>query len=293
MPATRRYRIRFFRLAVYDPQGQRLAANAAGQLISTALAGAAPLPQIVLVPDYSHQSREVRWTNATQLEGCFAKLRSDAPHVIRAATNQEVAINLQRGDKIVDKSYFIFFSNVSLLAFQMNREGGSISRFMEYLAYLMPPNHVTVLEEMINADMLNRLDDHEVKWIEVAFVRPRNVQNIVPNDWTGNTIQALGGVNAGRVQMRISAPRAETLGARASNFLEGLFRNGAPVTLKAKFDDLYSPVDLLAEVVQGDIEVQLTGGYAHPAAILGGMMQVYQQQRDRLQAIVGDVEHLP
>ena len=293
MPATRHYRVRFFRLAVYDPQGQRLAANLAGQAISTALTAVDPLPQISLVQDYSHQVREVRWANPNRLEGCFAKLRPDAPHIVRAATNQELTINLQPGDKIVDKSYLIFFPSVSLLTFQMNRDGGSISRFMEYLSRLMPQGYVTILEEMINADTLNRLGQHEVKWIEVAFVRPRNVQNINPHDWTDNTIQALGGLNAGRVQMKISAPRAETLGDRASNFLERLFRNGEAVTLKAKFDDIYSPVDLLAEVVQGNIEVQLREGYPHPAAILDGMLQVYEQQRGRLQAIIGDVEHLP
>lgn len=287
------YRVRFFRVAVYDDQGQRIAPSVAGRKVANALTREIPLPQLNLVPDYDHQAREVSAANRGRLEGCFAKLRSDAPHVVRGNTGQEQQIRLLPGDKIVDKSYFIFFPSVSLLVFQMNRDGGTATRFFDYLNRLMPPRHMAVREDIIRPEAMDQLDDHEIKWFEVAFVRPRNVANANPNDWTSNTIGGLGGVNVGRVRLKVSAPRGGSLGGRAANFLQGFFRQGEPAGLRVKLEDIESPIDLLAEVVQGNIQVQLHDGYPHPAAILQGMMEIYNEQRDRLQAAIGDAERIP
>lgn len=285
------YRVRFFRLAVYDREGERLGAHAAGAVVANALTATNPLPQICLVPGYDHQAREISFATPDRLEGCFAKLRPDAPHIVRGNTEQR--IQLLPGDKVVDKSYLIFFPRVSLLAFQMNRDGGSITRFFEYLNRLLPNGQIAIREDIIQPGAMDRLEEHQLKWFDVAFVRPRNVANANPNDWTSRTISGLGGVNAGRIKLRVSAPRGDDLGGGVAPFLQGLFRLGEPVGLKAKFEDIESPVDLLAEVVQGDIQVALNNGYPHPAAVLQAIMECYIQQRDRLQAVFGDVERLP
>lgn len=285
------YRVRFFRVAVYDRDGERLDIAASGTAVANALTSANPLPQICLIPGYDHQARDIVRVAQDRFEGSFAKLRPDAPHIVRGNTEQR--IQLLPGDKVVDKSYLIFFPRVSMLVFQINRDGGSITRFFEYLNRLLPDGYLAIREDIIQPGALDRLQEHDVKWFDVAFVRPRNVANANPHDWTSRTISGLGGLNAGRVRLRVSAPRGDDLGGGIVDFLQGLFRFGEPVGLRAKLEDIESPIDLLAEVVQGDIHVTLHNGYPQPAAVLQAMIDCYAQQRDRLQAVFGNVERLP
>ena len=285
------YRVRFFRLAYYE-EGERFDSNVAGRSIVRLLTSANPMPQFNLALDYHYQVRETARSGGF-LHGCFAKLRSDAPHIVLGNTNQEQQIPLAPGDKVVDKSYFVFFPSVSLLAIQVNRDGGTITRLIDYLNQLLPPGQVILREDIIRPDAMEQLEEHEVKWLEVSFVRPRNIANARPNDWTSQTIGNLGGVNAGHVKVRIGAPRSDTLGGRTADFIQDLFRQGAPTAMRVKLEDVDSPIDLLAEVVQGDIQVRLQNGYPDPAIVLREILRVYREQRGRLQVVFGDAEPLP
>jgi hypothetical protein len=289
----RTYRVRFFRFAIYE-DGEQIPYQDAGRIVARVLAGPT-LPQLGLTQDYHYQLREVQRPNPNRYTGCFAKLRPDAPHIIRANTGQEQRIPLAPGDKIVDKSYFTFFPAVALLAMQMNRDGGSITRLVEYLNSLIATdgNRVLICEDIIRQDAMDQLEQHAVKWFEVSFVRPRNVRATNPNDWTSRTVGNLGGLNAGRVKIRVAAPRSDDLGGRTADFLHDLFRHGQPRSLKVKFEDMATPIDMLAEAIQGEIQLRLEGGYPDPGVVLREIMRVYVEQRDRIQEVFGDAERLP
>lgn len=291
--ATKTYKVRYYRIAIYERGADRLDSSTAGFLLEDLLANAGNIsfPQVSLTPGYEHQIRDVQLPVADRICGCFAKLRPDAPHIVRNDSEQKIP--LQPGDKIVDKSFWIYFPSRSLLVIQINRDGGSASRLVEYINKLLGVKYLAVKEDVIHRDALEKLDEHSVKWFEVSFVKPRSLQGLDPYDWSSNTIGDLGGINADRVKIRVSAPRGDDLGSKAGGFIKNLFKLGEPTCLKAKFEDIISPIDLLSEVIQGEIHVALTDGYPNSNDVVSALLQTYMQQQDTLQRAFGDDEVLP
>lgn len=288
----RTYKVRFFRLASYR-DGERLSDRETSALIGDALTQTNSLPQVSLISELHHQIRDIRRIKGKRVDGCFARLKPDAPHVVSAQTGQESQIPLKPGDKILDKSYFLYYEEASLLVYQMNKDGGSITRFVEYLNRLLPSSDVVCREDIIRPGFFEKVETHPIKWFDVTFVKPRNVQNVDPSDWTDSTISGLSGVNAERIKIRVSAPRQETLGAKAKKTITRMFEHGDPVGLKVQLEDIEEPIDLFSEVVQSSIEVTLTDGYPNPKSVVAALGDAYSNSKALLQDAIGDAQHLP
>ena len=273
--------------------GERLSDTETSTLIGDALTQANPLPQVSLVSELHHQTRDVRRISGKRIDGCFARLKPDAPHVVSAQTGQESQIPLMPGDKILDKSYFLYYEAASLLVYQMNRDGGSVTKFVEYLNHLLPSPTIVCREDIIRPGFFEKVETHPIKWFDVTFVKPRNMQNVDPGDWTDNTISGLNGINADRIKIRVSAPRQETLGTKAKKAITRMFQQGDPVGLKVQLEDIEEPIDLFSEVVQSSIEVTLTDGYPNPKSIIAALGDAYSNSKELLQDAFGDAQPLP
>lgn len=71
----------------------------------------------------------------TVWKGTFGKLRDDAPHLVNGA-DEEKELDLEDGDRLLEKCHYLYREQGNLLVWQLNRSSGGMSRFEDYLGAL-------------------------------------------------------------------------------------------------------------------------------------------------------------
>jgi hypothetical protein len=193
--------------------------------------------------------------------GVFATIRDDAPH-IREAKGGERAIPLALDEGILEKNHFIYYSDHSVLAYQINQRASHPTRFENYLRAMAGLGHAVTLDDMLNKDALQKLRHGIVKAFDVSFAAPRNPAAYDPTDFGRESLRMMErcGANSVRVTLKATHSDRGLLGWAKKTAME-LVRDPQVRKLQVKLDGEDSPIDLFADVISEKISVEMDGRY--------------------------------
>ena len=120
--------------------------------------------------------------------GSFARLRDEAPHVI-GATNIEREIDLEAGDRILEKTFFLYYEDTDIVVFQMSRNVGYLSRFAYYWSRLLNGVYVD-FPPVIDADRLQEILGAGIREVNFTYARSPGSGGAGPR-WTQRAMEML------------------------------------------------------------------------------------------------------
>lgn len=212
-------------------------------------------------------------------KGSFAKLRTDAPHVVDSADNEH-ELELEEGDRIVDKALFLFYANTNVLVWQTNRNAGSIGKLCEYLGricgtYVDLPWALDThsLEEALSRDI------HEVHF---TYIRPQIVEEDAPQ-WRQAAFDLIRSVQGAVGKFVVRAGRQESLGGRIKQMLPSALQSQHTKKIRVKFtDEPANLVDLFLSPIKDHITVPMLGRYPVAARVYEELAEAYGRQIHRI-----------
>jgi len=211
--------------------------------------------------------------------GSFARLRDEAPHVI-GATNIEREIDLEAGDRILEKIFFLYYEDSDVLVFQMSRNVGYLSRFAFYWSRLM--NGIFVdFPPVIDANRLQEILDSGVREVSFTYARSPGNQDGGPS-WTQRAMEMLRPVHGAVGKFTLRAPRGNILGGHVKDLVRWAARGGEVQRAKVLLQDEKDPIDLFLEPIKVRIDVRLNGSYPEEQSAIECLGEAYASQAHRL-----------
>ncbi|MCE0292441.1 hypothetical protein LVU62_06430 [Klebsiella variicola subsp. variicola] len=243
---------------------------------------------------------EIRFLERTRYgyRGVIGKHRAnDLPHVA-VAGGQEREILLEENENLLEKAYFHFYSQDSVLIIQRNRFCYS---WLLLSKYLSSSSQNTTVNPIIQANSLEWLLRNEVhiKTLEIGIARPRNAQIFenVEHDFNNALIATLNGTNSAKVNLtlrgdgRADAPENRYLGSRLKRALTETLETFEVEKLKLETQDIETgiqhPIDLVADKLVYYTDVELGGRYPLAASIWDALTQAKDSKNDELAAYFG------
>lgn len=223
------------------------------------------------------QMRELKRTG-TVWQGSFVKLRDDAPHVV-AADNKEHELELEDGDHIIEKCYFLLREAQNLIVWQANRSAGGLSRVEDYLSELL--GMVTALPPVMNHGELDRVLNGKLYEVDFAYARPpMGANGLTP--WDKKTFDMMNSVDAAHAKFTLRAPRGGHLGKAVKDFLKGLVKSPDAEKIRVKLTDETDPIELFMAPLRDKITVEMNGRYPQPKSVFEGLESAYDRHRAHL-----------
>jgi hypothetical protein len=243
---------------------------------------------------------EVRFMERTDygFRGVIGKHRAiDLPHVAIAG-GQEREIILEENENLLEKAYFHFYSQDSVLLIQRNRFCYGWQLLSKYLSN---SSQNTTINPIIQSSSLQWLMRNEVqiKTLAIAIARPTNKQLFenVEHDFNNALIATLNGTNSAKVNLtlrgdgRSEDPEARYLGSRLKRALTETLETFEVDKLQLETQDIETgvqhPIDLIADKLVYHCDVELGGRYPHTASIWEALTQAKDSKDDELAAYFG------
>lgn len=194
-------------------------------------------------------------------QGVFATIRDDAPH-IREAQGGERIIPLADDEGILEKNHFIYYSNQSVLVYQVNMRASHPTRFEDYLRTMAGAAHTVSLDDMLTRDAWERLRDGVVKQFDVMFDAPNDPRAYDPTDFSAENMAMMERAGAGRISLTQKATRGhQGMGQWVKRTARQLSRDAQVRKLKVRLDGDETPIDLIADVIREKMTVEMDGRY--------------------------------
>ena len=175
-------------------------------------------------------------------------------------------IKLEEDEGVVERNYFVYYSENSLLVLHRNDDGNSAN----HLAQLLSATHGVSFfaEPLIKADQASMLLNNklDIKKFSVKIPRPTNPEIYPQNSISGKTIELLNQAGADSLDITFTVDKklddsAGKLSGALQSAIRDLLSMGAT---KAKLDTdengKIHPIDLIADRIQS---VQSTNSNAH------------------------------
>lgn len=243
---------------------------------------------------------EIRFMERTAYgyRGVIGKHRAnDLPHVAIAG-GQEREILLAANENLLEKAYFHFYTQDSVLIIQRNRFCYS---WLLLSKYLSSSTQNTTVNPIIQANSLGWLlrNQVQIKTLEIGIARPTNAQLFenVEHDFNNALIATLNGTNSAKVNLtlrgdgRADAPENRYLGSRLKRALTETLETFEVEKLKLETEDtetgLQHPIDLVADKLVYYTDVELGGRYPLAASIWDALNQAKDSKNDDLAAYFG------
>jgi hypothetical protein len=245
----------------YKVYFSRTSTGEAGDPITTKLKEAvaqhgAHLPQIELDGEY-FQMRNMNRIGAVWT-GTFVKLREDVPNVV-AANDQEHELELQEGDRIIEKCHFIFREKRNVIIWQINRMAGSLTKAANYLSNVF--NAVTILPQIMNDAELDRVMSGQLYEIDFAYDRPASLADSPPV-WSQNEFNMMSKVGAAHAKFTLRAPRrGHLLDSIAKAFVRKLMSENGTKKIRIRLTDESDPIELFMAPLKDNIQIDFIGRY--------------------------------
>jgi hypothetical protein len=216
--------------------------------------------------------------------GCFARLRDEAPHVISAA-NVEREIDLEIGDRILEKTFFLYYEDTDVLVFQMSRNVGYLTRFAYYWSRLLNGIYVD-FPPIIDALRLQEILDSGIREINFTYSRAAGDADNGPR-WTQRAMEMLRPVHGAMGKFTLRAPRGGILGGTISDLVHWAAHGGEVNKAKVLLQDEKDPIDLFLEPVKVRIDVRMNGSYPDERSAIEQLGEAYGDQAHRFPARPG------
>ncbi|WP_421848365.1 DUF6731 family protein [Marinomonas sp.] len=223
--------------------------------------------------------------------GVIGKYRAaDLPHAA-APGGEEREIPLEENERLLEKCYFKYFSDYSLLIIQRNRYAINSKQLSSYLT---ANSYTFSLDPVIEAADLLRLMRNEVhiRTLNVKIARPTNpalFQNI-EHDFNNSIIQSLNASNGASVNITFRGDGHSSDPER--RYLDNRLKR-AVLEMKEKFDlqsanlmleegDVSHPLDLIADRLAHDVDIELDGRYPSPNSMWNAIMESRREKEAEL-----------
>lgn len=243
------------------------------ELRSVVAAHGENLPAIPLGGE-KFQMRELKRTG-TVWQGSFVKLRDDAPHVV-AADNKEHELELEDGDHIIEKCYFLLREAQNLVIWQANRSAGGLSRVEDYLSELL--GMVVALPPVMNQSELDRVLNGKLYEIDFAYARPpMDANGRAP--WDQKSFDMMNSVDAAHAKFTLRAPRGGNLGKAVMDMVKGLVKSPDAEKIRVRLTDEADPIELFMAPLRDKITVEMNGRYPQPKSVFEGLEEAYDRHR--------------
>lgn len=280
MPNSKSYSVRFANTNIgADPADQEQLRDILGRLVTQH--GQADGPSHHL-PAIEMEGEHFQVRSLTRIgrfwRGSFARLRDEAPHVI-GATNVEREIDLEVGDRILEKTYFLYYEDTDVLVFQMSRNVGYLTRFAHYWSRLLGGTYVD-LPPIIDALRLQEILDSGIREINFTYSRAAGDQAGGPR-WTQRAMDMLRPVHGAMGKFTLRAPRGGILGGTISDLVRWAAHGGEVQKAKVLLQDEKDPIDLFLDPVKVRIDVRMNGSYPDERSAIEQLGEAYAEQAHR------------
>lgn len=275
----REYTVRFYRTAL----GRRGASIRAALRDLVARHGQ-HLPEVDIGND-RYQMRDLTLVG-TVWKGVFALLRNDAPNVVDG-TSAERPLELNDGDRLVEKCHFLYRTRDNLLVWQFVKGVGAMTIVQRYLSELT--GDLVALPQIMNEEELARIMNGDLKEIQFSYARPAAVQERSPG-WSHHAFDMMESIGSATAKFMLRAPRAGALAQRAKAAVRELVRGNGVDKVRVYMTDDTEPIDLFMAPLKGSMRVELLGRYPIAAQVYTGLENAYDQHRGSIPAWVPQAE---
>jgi hypothetical protein len=208
-------------------------------------------------------------------QGVFARLRADAPHIVDSE-GTEREIDLEEGDRILDKSHFIFRANSNVLIWQVNRTAASLLKLADYFANLF--EDFVSIPMVMNDGEIQKILDGSVYEISFDYARPDVVSSDAPV-WNQSAMDMMNRVDAAQAKFLLRAARFGSLATQAKQMIRQLVNDSGANKVRVRLTDESEPIELFSAPLKDTIEVQLDGRYAVSSHAFQGLEDAYDRNK--------------
>ena len=210
--------------------------------------------------------------------GSFARLRDEAPHII-GATNVEREIDLEVGDRLLEKSFFLYYEESDVLVFQMSRNVGYLTRFAHYWSRLLNSVYVD-FPPIIDQARIQEILTSGIKEINFTYSCAPGANDAGPS-WTQRAMEMLRPVHGAKAKFSLRAPRGGLLGGTIGDLVRWAARGGEVERAKVYLQDEKDPIDLFLDPIKVRIEVRMNGRYPDERSAIEQLGEAYAEQAHR------------
>ncbi len=230
------------------------------------------LPEISLNGDH-WQVRELRKVGQVW-RGVFAKLGADVPHIVDDA-DEERELELNAGERILEKGFFLYYENKNALVWQNTKVAGT-SKFANYLSQIL--DTIVMLPPIVNTDALDEAMSRGIHELQFTYARPPTLDEGSPR-WRQDAFDLLNSVHGAVGKFTLRGGHQQSLAGRTRQIIQGALQSAHVKKVKVKFtDEPLNLVDLLASPVKDQITVPMIGRYPIPARIFEELALAYSRQ---------------
>lgn len=272
--ATKQYQVRFTNTSV-GRDAERVEKLYVGMALATDRHGP-NLPAIEMDGDH-YQVRSL-FRVGRMWRGAFARLRDDAPHVVDHR-DQEHELELEEGDRLLDKSFFLYYEDRDVLVFQLSRNVGGLNQFSNYWARLL--EDYVELPVAVDTERLDELLRSGIYEVQFSYARPPTQDDRAPS-WSQRSFDMIRSVHAAQGSFMFRAPRHQTLGGQIRGMIRWMAQGGEVTRAKVKLTDEKDPIDLFLSPVKDRISVQMLGRYPHERSAIEALGDAYERQASRI-----------
>jgi hypothetical protein len=219
------------------------------------------LPEIAIDGDH-FQIRDLQKIGSVWM-GVFARLKVDAPHKVDAHS-KEHKLNLNKGDRILEKCYFIYRSASNVLTWQNNRNVSSLTKLQLYLNQLLS-EYVSV-NICMNESALDAILQRDVYEVQFNYARPNLALAGAPK-WAQADFDRMKDLDGASSKFLIRAERGGRLSKKIGNFIKQAMSLEPVDKVRVKLTDETDVIDLFLAPIKESIRVLLVGQYPDKEAV--------------------------
>lgn len=231
--------------------------------------------------------------NRTGIQGQLRKFRMDDFPEVGSIGRDAAQLDLDEDQGLVEKNYFRFEPDSSVLAWHSNSHGSTPNQFAKVLRDIWGTK--VKLLPLVKGNAARRIlaGQVDVKRVDLSIPVPTNPDYFPANDFSRSMIDLLRSAGGDRLKIQISADaRRVNPGERASlsrgikRGIAELVTDGAASIAKVEAyeeGNVVEPIDLVAERVYATQVIDHVGKYPAPA-------RMYQALRDSFNDVQGELD---
>lgn len=263
------------------------------------LADADPRP-VITIKGMQHEIRDLRsYNRGASLSGVFAKFRqNDIPHA-GAPGGAEHKLDLEEEEGLLEKNHFLYFREHELLVYQRNGNGSTTMRLAAYCSVFN--NEAVAFNPVLQLEPMRRLMRNNVlpRRLDLTVARPTNPALFPDDEWNNNLMRVMTEAGGMRIHARITADARSAdrndwyLSDRIKRSINELVSNdlASVAKLRVEEDGIVHPIDLIADRLLSQKDVEMDERYPVPESIYAALRQARNDERETLQEIFGAQGH--
>lgn len=234
------------------------------------------LPEVTL-GEFTYQVRDLHRVGRVW-KAVFAQLRDDAPNVV-SEHGRERPLDLQIGDRLLEKCHFLYFEDRNIIVWQNIRGLGGTSTLESYLSRAL--EDVVGVIQVQNSAELDHVLAGQVYELQFAYARPHDLGGRAPR-WNQNAFDMMASAHAAKAKFMLRAPRNGSLATATRSWIREMINGNGFEKVRVKLTDESDPVELFLAPLRDRIRVELPGRYPDPVRVYEALAEAYDRQRDLL-----------